>query len=163
MRQPGICEQEMKKVNLNIFKILKHSSKDFSVFEFWTEIKMIYERNNIWFYTISIIPRFFPNKDFFNHFPDNFPDNFPDVFLVLPGLCRDDPWTRFSGQCIYHLYLGDCYRKRDRMQYLCPKTCGFCRNNCVDTSEYCTFFAYYGYCMRNTKIRNRCRKTCRLC
>jgi len=82
---------------------------------------------------------------------------------VYRDLCRDDPWTRYSGQCIFHLYLGDCYRKRVRMQNLCPKTCGFCRDNCRDTSEYCTFFAYYGYCSGNTTIRKRCRKTCRLC
>ena len=84
-------------------------------------------------------------------------------FLHILDTCRDDPWSSFSGQCTFYHFIGSCYHSPQRMSHLCPLTCGYCRPTCIDTSEYCHFFSFYGYCAGNDVVRKRCRKTCKLC
>lgn len=79
------------------------------------------------------------------------------------GACEDDFTAAFTGQCILHLFVGNCYRQRTRMQHICKKTCGFCRVNCYDTADNCSFFAFYGFCHTNVNVQKQCKKTCRLC
>lgn len=85
----------------------------------------------------------------------------PTKSTVEIDTCRDDPWA--GGQCFFAQFTGMCYYSSHRMSYLCPKTCGYCRPTCFDTSTYCGYFSYYGYCGRSETIRKRCRKTCKLC
>lgn len=75
--------------------------------------------------------------------------------------CRDDPWVGF--QCLFYRFSGGCYFYRERMRQACPKTCGFCRSTCFDTSQYCNYFVYHGYCTRSENVRKRCRKSCKIC
>jgi len=92
------------------------------------------------------------------------PVNQTETNLVVEiDTCRDDPWSSFSGQCLFQSFMGSCFRSPQRMSYLCPRTCGFCRPTCIDTSEYCRFFSRYGYCQSNKVVRKRCKKTCKLC
>lgn len=75
--------------------------------------------------------------------------------------CRDNAWAGF--QCFFQSMYGGCYFYPQQMNYLCPKTCGFCKPTCFDRSRYCDYFAYHGYCSRSATIQKRCRKTCKIC
>jgi len=83
--------------------------------------------------------------------------------VVTVDRCRDDPRSIFSGLCFFNRLMNLCYINARSMSYLCPRSCGFCRPTCVDTSTYCRYFSFYGYCMSSEKVQKRCQKTCGLC
>jgi len=78
-------------------------------------------------------------------------------------VCRDNEYAFLSGQCTLYFFVGTCYTNPHRMRYLCPKTCGYCRNVCQDTARDCSFYSLFGFCRDNTIVRTKCKKTCGLC
>lgn len=82
-----------------------------------------------------------------------------DTSKLLIKSCND----YHSGHCMMHFLLGACNSDPRRMQYFCPRTCGFCHNDCHDTASNCQFLSFFGLCHQNANVRRRCQKTCGFC
>ncbi|TGZ75960.1 hypothetical protein CRM22_000094 [Opisthorchis felineus] len=75
-------------------------------------------------------------------------------------VCKDK-----STMCPWLVEHGHCLTKPEQMEQLCPLSCKFCLEDCVDLDppHICVDVKKRGYCIYDARHASRCAKSCGLC